>query len=338
MSIRPDISIITLNCNGLTDTRACLHSIMEHTHVPYEVIVWDNGSVAEQYAALQTEFGDRIQLERSQRNVGVAAGYNRAAEHAHGRFLVFINNDAVVTEGWLEPLLAVMESDAAIGACQPKILSLLDPTSFDYCGACGGFLDRHGYPFLRGRLFSHVERDAGQYDDIIDIHWASAACMIVRADAWFMLGGADESFFAYMDEVDFCCRLRNAGYRICNVPSSVVYHIGSRVLGKRPFRKRFLEHRNNLLLLAKNMDLQRLVRILPQRMLLDCCAMVLYVSRGDWWHFFAVPCALISFLLRLPAVLMRRKKTQTYARFFSHSIIVAFFFRGIRTFSGLKRE
>lgn len=334
----PAVSVIILSYGGLADTRACLRSLLADARPDLEILVWDNGSPGDDASALEREFAPRVRVLHSPRNLGVAGGYNAAAAHARAPLLVFLNNDTEVTPGWLDPLLRTLARDARIAVCQPKILSLAHPGRFDYSGGCGGFLDRHGFPYTRGRVFGTIEEDRGQYDDAREIHWASAACMLVRRDAWERLGGADEGFFAYMDEVDFCWRARREGWTAWCAPASVIRHRGGRVLGKRALRKRFLEHRNNLLMLLKNLPAARLATVLPQRLLLEAAALAYYLCRGEWRHAAAAPAALASAILRAPAALRARTPSRAAAPIGKRSVVAAYYLRGRRTFAEMHAD
>ena len=215
-------------------------------------------------------------------NYGFAEGYNRAIAAADYPFITLLNSDVEVTEGWWRPVLSFMESDPSVGAVQPKILSWRDKSSFEYAGAAGGYLDRFGYPFCRGRLFDSVEKDEGQYDGPpVDVAWASGACMTVRREAYVGLGGPDPKFFAHMEEIDLCCRMLNAGWRVCAVTDSKVYHVGGASLNQGNPRKTYLNFRNNLLLLHKNLTRRRGRRVLFLRRLADTLAFGMFLLKGD---------------------------------------------------------
>lgn len=332
----PRASIITLNWNGLADTTHCLRSILEHSPHDIEIIVWDNGSHGDDVTQLRTMFGERIRIVESKKNLGITGGYNGAAKVATGNILIFINNDTEVTKGWLEPLLETIERDASIAACQPKIRNFFRRDEFDYCGASGGFIDRFGYPFMRGRIFDVTEKDEGQYDSTIDIHWASAACMAITKKAWQEMGGVDEDFFAYMDEIDLCWRLHCAGYRIKCVPSSLIYHKGAATMGKYPARKRFYEHRNNVLMLLKNLPLLDFLWRLPIRLFLELVAIGYYIIRGYFAAAWGAFLALVSLPFWTSKFLLKRQlqtRVMPLARF---SVVGAFFFKDKTKFSEIK--
>ena len=335
MRSSPTVTIITLNWNGLSDTENCLRSVFEHTKENIDVIVWDNGSRDDEASASEKTFGNRVHVHRSPTNVGITGGYNGAAKLAQGEYLVFLNNDAEVTAGWLGPLLQRMESDATVGACQPKIRSWYTRDRFDYSGACGGFLDRFGYPFTRGRIFSAMEEDRGQYDEPMDIHWASAACMMVRKTSWDELGGVDDGFFVYMDEIDLCWRLRLRGHRIVCLPQSTAYHKGAATMKKFPARKRFFEHRNNLLMLLKNLPTADLFWRLPIRLGLEWVSIAHYCGTGEWAAARGALRAFFSFLFLVPRYALKRTSVTTRAPLAPVSIVGSYFLKNKRKFSDL---
>ncbi len=235
------LGVIILNWNGLELLRRFLPSASRHTVCDTaDLIVADNGSTDDSVAWIRKNHPE-VKLIELPENYGFAEGYNRAIAAADYPFITLLNSDVEVTEGWWRPVLSFMESDPSVGAVQPKILSWRDKSSFEYAGAAGGYLDRLGYPFCRGRLFDSVEKDEGQYDGPpVDVAWASGACMTVRREAYVGLGGLDPKFFAHMEEIDLCCRMLNAGWRVCAVTDSKVYHVGGASLNQGNPRKTYL--------------------------------------------------------------------------------------------------
>ena len=229
--------------------RKYLPSVIKHTRA--EIIVADNGSTDDSIAVLVSEFPDvrRIILEK---NYGFAEGYNRAIEQVDSEYIVLLNSDVEVTEGWLEPLLDYMNAHPEVASVQPKIRSWLHRDLFEHAGAAGGYINALGYPYCRGRILWHVEQDKGQYDSIVNVDWTSGACMCVRTKVYKELGGLDATFFAHMEEIDLCWRMRNAGWKLACVPQSMVYHLGGGSLAYENPRKTYLNHRNNLLMIYKN--------------------------------------------------------------------------------------
>lgn len=279
----PTLSVIILNWNGEKLLKEFLPSVVANTHDPeVEVIVADNGSSDHSLEVLRSEFPG-VRIFSFDTNLGFSGGYNKAIGEVKSEFVVLLNSDVETPEGWWQPLLAFMNDNPDVGACQPKILSYKDKKKFEYAGAAGGLLDRYGYPFCRGRLFDIVEEDAGQYDDRpADIAWASGAALMVRRTVYQDAGGLDEMFFAHMEEIDLCCRIHNLGYRVCVVPSSKVYHLGGASLAQGNPKKTYLNFRNNLLLLHKNLPERKGKRVLFKRRLMDTLAFFMYVAKLDF--------------------------------------------------------
>lgn len=262
------IAIVILNWNGKKHLEQFLPSVLASTYPYAEIIVADNASTDDSIAFLNSAYPS-LRVIRLRENYGFARGYNEALKQVKADYYVLLNSDVEVQPGWIEPVVRLMDSDSSIAACQPKILSYSDHSSFEYAGGAGGWLDQLGYPFARGRIFDYCEQDRGQYDDIQPVFWASGAAMFVRADAYHRLGGLDEYFFAHQEEIDLCWRLQIAGYKIIVCPSSVVYHVGGGTLPKGNKRKVYLNFRNNLIMLAKNLPTREAVWKIPFRLLLD---------------------------------------------------------------------
>jgi len=254
-------------------------------------------------------------------------------------YLLLLNSDVEVTPGWLEPLIATMDSDPEMGACQPKILSYDQKEYFEYAGASGGFIDRFGYPFCRGRILSVLEKDNGQYDDIRRVFWASGACMFVRASAYEKAGGLDGEFFAHMEEIDLCWRMHRVGYSVAVVPQSTVYHVGGGTLPNNTPRKLYLNYRNNLFLLFKNLPMHQLVPVVLTRMVLDGMSAMVYLCSGSGKFFFAVIRAHLAFQRRIPLLCKMRNqlkgtvRTQMFSEIYPGSVVFAFFIRRKKHFS-----
>jgi GT2 family glycosyltransferase len=337
------VSIIIPHWRGKEILLRGLRSLREHTSLPHEIIVVDNGcddgSVA---AALQSCAGLRVVA--AGKNLGFAGGCNLGMRAATGEYLALFNNDAVAAPHWLEPLVAAMENDPAVAACQPKILSVDRPDSFDYAGACGGFLDFLGYPFCRGRVFSTIEKDERQYDDLRDIFWASGACCLLRASALKETGGLDDTFFAHMEEIDLDWRLQLAGYRIIAVPEACVFHQAGSTLQAAAPRKTYLNHRNSLILLLKNRALAPLLIIFPIRVVLDFVEALRQLLSLRGKHAVMILRAIVEVALKMPQLLDQREKVQRARkisdramrnRFYHRSIVWDYFIRGRKKFSEL---
>lgn len=281
--MKKKLSVIILNWNGERLLREFLPSVVANTAGDeVEVIVADNGSSDSSLQVLADEFPG-VRVIAFDRNYGFAEGYNRAVSQVDTEFVTLLNSDVETPEGWWRPILRFMEEHPEAGACQPKIMSYRDKTMFEYAGAAGGLLDSLGYPYCRGRLFDRVEKDCGQYDSApADVAWASGAALTVRRDAYLEVGGLDKDFFAHMEEIDLCCRMWNASWRVCALPFSKVFHLGGASLAQGNPKKTYLNFRNNLLLLHKNLPEKKGKKILFRRRLMDSLAFFMYVAKLDW--------------------------------------------------------
>ncbi|MBR4782567.1 MAG: glycosyltransferase family 2 protein [Bacteroidaceae bacterium] len=265
------VSVVILNWNGASMLRRFLPSVIEHSPEA-EIIVADNGSTDDSVQVVEQEF-PAVGIIRLDQNYGFAEGYNRAIAQVSTPYTLLLNSDVEVTAGWLHPLLSFMEAHPDAAACQPKLLNLNHRESFEYAGACGGFLDSLGYPYCRGRVMSVVEQDRGQYDgEPVPVFWATGAAMLIRTDIYNKVGGLDSRFFAHQEEIDLCWRLRSRGYGVWSVTESKVYHLGGATLDKSNPRKTFLNFRNNLLMLYKNLPASRKTSVLATRYFLDYLA------------------------------------------------------------------
>jgi hypothetical protein len=281
MKSTPSTSVIILNWNGEKMLRRYLPSVLANTDSALgEVIVADNGSSDRSLDMLAEDF-PQVRVLRLDKNYGFAEGYNRAISMVDTEYVVLLNSDVRPAEGWLAPLVEAM-ADGTVGACQPKLLSDVEPEKFEYAGACGGFIDKHGYPYCRGRIFDTVETDRGQYDAPMSVEWASGAALMVRRDVYERVGGLDSAFFAHMEEIDLCWRIRRAGMAVKVVPSAAVYHLGGGTLPQGNPRKVYLNFRNNLLMLHKNLPKGVRRGRLFARRLYDTLAFGLFVAKRDW--------------------------------------------------------
>lgn len=276
-----NIAIVILNWNGEKLLPVYLPSVIEHSRMDgVSVIVADNGSTDNSMQLLEEQFPEVVRLQLPQ-NYGFALGYNEALKQVDAQYYILLNSDVEVTAGWLEPLIAVMERDARVAAVQPKILSWENKSEFEYAGAAGGFIDKLGFPFCRGRVLNEVEKDEGQYNDEVTIFWGSGACLAVRASLFHKAGGFDADFWAHMEEIDLCWRLKNFGYQIRYTPLSQVYHLGGGSLPYNNPRKLFLNFRNSLFMIYKNCPPNRLFRVLFVRMILDGIAALKLLAEGN---------------------------------------------------------
>lgn len=273
------IAVVILNFNGAEMLRAFLPSVVDYSPEA-EVIVADNCSTDASVQVMREEFPTvrYIQLEK---NYGFADGYNRALAQVEAEYFLLLNSDVEVTQGWLAPMLEYMDSHPDVAACQPKLLSYKNKKEFEYAGACGGFIDKYGYPYCRGRIFDTVEEDKGQYDSVAELFWATGAALMIRAEDYRAAGGLDGTFFAHMEEIDLCWRLRSRGRGIVCIPQSCVYHVGGATLNKSNPRKTYLNFRNNLLMLYKNLPENELSHVMFVRALLDYVAAFKSLLSGD---------------------------------------------------------
>ena len=282
------VAIVILNWNGAAMMRRFLPSVIEHSQDVADIVVADNASSDDSLQLLRDEF-PTVRTIVLDKNYGFAEGYNRALKQVDNEYYMLLNSDVEVTEGWLDKLVEFMDVHPEAAACQPKLRAEHTRDMFEYAGASGGYLDRYGYPFCRGRIFDTVEKDQGQYDDIAEVLWATgAALMIRRADYWDA-GALDGRFFAHCEEIDLCWRLCSFGRKIYCVPQSVVYHVGGGTLPKGNPMKTYLNFRNNLTMLYKNLPEQELRHVMRVRFWLDYVAAFksLLLDR-NWGEFSAV--------------------------------------------------
>ena len=282
------LAIVILNWNGEKMLRQYLPSVLKYSCEEAVVYIADNASTDNSISMLKENFPE-CRLILLEKNWGFAEGYNKALAQIEAEYFLLLNSDIEVTPHWLTPLLSYMDAHADVAACQPKLLSIADRDSFEYAGACGGYLDRYGYPFCRGRIFETVERDNGQYDAPADILWATGAALLVRARIYNKVGGLDGRFFAHNEEIDMCWRLRIRGHRIVCIPESKVYHVGGGTLPKSNPMKTFLNFRNNLTMLYKCLPDEELNRVMLMRWLLDyVAAWEMLILKHSWGDFKAV--------------------------------------------------
>jgi len=330
----PMVSVIILNYNGTEDIIECLKTLQSDGFSDKEIIVWDNGSRSDDSRIIGAMYPD-IRFFRSEKNLGFAAGNNRACEMAYGTFIILLNSDTEVTRGWIEPMLAEFSSDANIVACQPKIRSLIDRTSFDYAGASGGYLDGLGFSYTRGRVVSTAEIDRGQYDNSADIDWATGACLMTRRTDYLSIGGFDELFFAYSEEIDLCMRWSRKGRRIRCAPSSLIYHRSGTTWKKKPHIFLYYKHRNSLLTLMKNVSYVQLLWVLPIRFVLEIVAALYYCMTSGFVSGLAPIRSLFLSVALMPVMFGKRGKDPAY-RLSRGSILISYFFHKKKTFASLK--
>lgn len=340
-------SIVILNWNGAQMLQDYLPSVIRHSQAnDCEVVVVDNGSTdttLDTLSKINKTAKDNhlreVRIVLLDKNYGYAEGYNKALQHIDSEYTILLNSDVEVSEGWLEPILTYMDNHLDVVACQPKILSWKNKNQFEYAGAAGGFIDKLCYPYCRGRILGTVEQDHGQYDQIIDIFWASGACLCVRTHSYIEIGGLDAEFFAHMEEIDLCWRLLNRGHRIVCIPQSRVYHLGGGSLNYENPKKTFLNFRNSLLMIYKNMPSKRLTTTLVARFFLDLAASLHYLVCGKVKNAYAVLKAWYAYLNMRKQFTHKRQHnlsmtTCAYPKTMSKRIILFdYYFRSKRTWS-----
>jgi len=328
------VAVIILNWNGEKLLREFLPSVVKNTNPDLgRVVVVDNHSTDGSWICLEQEFPD-VERVLFEDNFGFAGGYNRAIEMIEAEYVVLLNSDVEVAPGWLEPLVAVLDRDERVAAVQPKILAYRDKNKFEYAGAAGGYIDYLGFPFCRGRVMDTTEQDYGQYDDEVDVFWATGASLCIRRDVYRVAGGLDEAFFAHMEEIDLCWRLKNGGYTLKVVPSSVVYHLGGGSLPMNHPRKLFLNYRNNLLMLHKNLCVKQRKKIFFARVLLDTMAGGLFLLKGQWSNTRSVIRAYKAFREMRKAYPVP-ESSMSLSGIYPRSIVLDYFLRGKKKFSDL---
>jgi GT2 family glycosyltransferase len=332
-------AVVILNYNGASFLQQFLPTVLRHSPEA-EVIVADNCSTDGSLAYLRMHH-PTVRVITLAHNYGFCGGYNRALAQVEADYYVLLNSDIEVTAGWLGPLIRLLDGDSSIHALQPKILSYADRGRFEYAGAAGGFIDRLGYPFCRGRLFTHAESDHGQYNDVREVFWASGACFMIRATAYRQHGGLDEDFFAHMEEIDLCWKINRAGGRVYYCGQSAVYHVGAGTLSYGSPRKTYLNFRNGLTMLAKHYDGWELVLKMPFRFFLDWIAANLFMLSGQFGQAFAVWRAHLHFVGNLGSTWKKRRKIISQYPRYSRSnvyrglIITDYYLRRKRTIDGL---
>jgi GT2 family glycosyltransferase len=336
------VAVVILNWNGKDFLEKFLPSVVSGNPAYAEIIIADNASTDDSVAFLEKEYPG-LRIIQNTSNGGFAKGYNDALKQVSADYYVLLNSDVEVSAGWIEQVISMMDGDSTIAACQPKIKAFHAPNCFEYAGAAGGFIDKYGYPFCRGRVLELTEEDKGQYDDVREVFWATGACLFIRAECYHLVGGFDEDFFAHMEEIDLCWRLKNRGYKIMYCPFSTVYHVGGGTLNKTSPRKTYLNFRNNLVLITKNHPPAFFLLKLIARMLLDGVAGAKFLFSGQFDHYVAVLKAHWSFYTSLGKTLRKRKalklfvKEYTTTAVYLHCIVMDFYLRGKRTFKEIDK-
>jgi GT2 family glycosyltransferase len=291
----PKVAIVILNWNGRKFLETFLPFVTASNYPSYEVIIADNGSTDDSVSFIQTYYPG-LRVITFKENLGFAKGYNQALQIVESDYFMILNSDVETGKDWLEPMVDLLESDITIAACQPKILSYDNRNTFEYAGAAGGWLDKYGYPFAKGRVFDVCEEDRGQYDQAEPIFWASGAALFIRARVFHEQKGFDEYFFAHQEEIDLCWRVQLAGYKIFSCPESVVYHVGGGTLPRGNSLKTYLNFRNNRIMLSKNLPFSKKLWVMPVRYMLDGISAFKGLLTGDAGYFIAIWRAQFAFI------------------------------------------
>lgn len=327
------IAVVILNWNGRTLLEQFLPAVVEHSKVA-DIFVADNASTDDSIAFV-TKTYPQIKIIKNSENGGYAKGYNDALQQVDADIYCLLNSDVEVTNNWLSPVLEAYKNDSETAIIQPKILDFKNKEYFEYAGAAGGFIDKYGYPYCRGRIFDTLEKDTGQYNDTYSIFWASGACLFIKREVFKVLNGFDEAFFAHMEEIDLCWRAKNLNYRITYVGNSTIYHVGGATLKNTSPKKTYLNFRNNLYLLVKNAP-GNLLLLVFTRLVLDGIAGVKYAFSLKPKHIFAILKAHFSFYKHLPVLLKQRKKLRQKSKYYSKkSIVWSYFVRNKQLFKSL---
>lgn len=300
------VAVVILNYNTRDFLQKFLPSVCSSKYDNLEIVVADNASTDDSIAFTK-EYFPQIKIISLKENFGFTGGYNRALQEVKAEYYILLNSDVEVTENWIQPMLTLAEKNPEIAAIQPKLLAYNNRNQFEYAGASGGFIDKYGFPFCRGRIFDSLETDNGQYNDARPVFWASGAALFIRSEVYHSIGGLDEDFFAHMEEIDLCWRIRNAGHQVWICPESEVYHVGGGTLQKTNPRKTYYNFRNGLILLLKNLPPGKVFRTIFMRLVLDHVAAYRFLFQGKIGDFKAIAAAHRHFILRLGYWKKKRK-------------------------------
>lgn len=336
--IEVSVAVVILNWNGQVLLEKFLPGVVRSKYPNLQIIVGDNASTDHSVAFVKANYPE-IRVIENDRNYGFAEGYRKLLDQVEADYYVLLNSDVEVPDNWIQPVIDLMQTDDLIAAAQPKIKWQKDKTKFEYAGAAGGYLDMHGFPFCRGRLFDTVEADLGQYDDAREIFWASGAALFVKSKYWREVGGLDPDFFAHMEEIDLCWRLKNLGYKVVYCPDAEVYHVGGGTLNANNPYKTYLNFRNNLIIMQKNLPLADAYFRIFIRFFIDLVAWLHFLAQGKTAFAMAISKAHFHFFKSLAA--NGRKRTHMQISFHKHkgqypsSIVYAYFLKKVRVFTDL---
>ena len=319
------IAVVILNYNGAKLLKQFLPSVLRHSPEA-TIFVADNASTDDSIAILKTQFPS-VQIIQNQDNYGFAKGYNEALKNLNFDVYALVNSDIEVTENWLQPILEKFKNEPKTAIIQPKILDFKNKVFFEYAGAAGGYIDQYGFPFCRGRIFDTIEKDKQQYEDETEIFWASGACFFIRSEVYHMLQGFDDDFFAHQEEIDLCWRAINRGHNIQYTPKSLVYHVGGATLQQGNPKKTYLNFRNSLLMLVKNLPKSQLLPVLFLRLCLDGLAGILFLLKGNPKHTLAILKAHFTFYAMLPRFYKKRESNQIATYFKTKSVVYFYYIK-----------
>jgi hypothetical protein len=335
------VAVVVLNYNGQRLLEEFLPSVLRSTYPGVHIIVGDNASSDGSVAWLKANHPS-VEIIQNDKNYGFAEGYNKILKQVTADYYVLLNSDVKVEPNWIEPIIEQMEANTEVAIVQPKLLSYRNSSEFEYAGASGGFIDRLGYPFCRGRIFDTMEKDEGQYQQITEVFWASGAALFVRAELYHKAGGLDGDFFAHMEEIDFCWRIKNMGYKVMVNPKSVVYHLGGGTLEEGKPQKTYLNFRNSLIALRKNLPLYKSFGVIAIRHVLDLVQWLRFVVEGKFSHAWAINRAHYDFMVTQATWYSKRKKIVKLIKrnhtvgMYSRSIVFDYFIAGKKKFTDLE--
>ncbi|MFE3871605.1 glycosyltransferase family 2 protein [Flavobacterium sp. ZS1P70] len=324
------IAVVILNWNGVQLLEQFLPSVVEYS-LEATIYLADNASTDDSISFVMANFPS-VKIVKNDSNSGFAGGYNKALKHIDAEVYALVNSDIEVTKNWLQPIIKAFENESQTAIIQPKILDFKRKEYFEYAGAAGGFIDKYGYPYCRGRIFDTLEKDNGQYNDNCEIFWASGACFFIRSSVYNELKGFDADFFAHQEEIDLCWRAFNKGHQIKYISESVVFHVGGATLKQGNPKKTYLNFRNSLLMLSKNLPKDKLYWILFCRMVLDAIAGLQFLSQGKFNHFLAILKAHGSFYLLFLSNLKKRDKFQSKKYYNTKSIVYSYYINNGKVF------
>ncbi len=335
------VAVVILNYNGEKLLKQFLPGVIKYCPAYAEVIVADNASSDNSIQLLKENFPS-VKIIELKSNCGFAGGYNNALKLVEADYYILLNSDIEVTPNWIEPVIDFMDKHPDVAACQPKVISFYDKHLFEHAGASGGFIDYLGYPFCRGRMFDKLEEDCKQYDDPIEIFWATGASMFIRSKVFHEMNGFDDSFFAHMEEIDLCWRMKRQGHQIYCIPDSTVYHVGGGTLPKANPKKTYLNFRNNLMMLYKNLDEQKLSSVMQVRYMLDNVAAFKFLFSGQWKDAKAVWDAYVYFR-KNKSVLKEKRKAIGHAAsslsgMYTKSVVKEYYINNKKHFSRLDKK